>query len=337
MTLFAQDPGRGTTTLSQILGVRRALGCDHFFGCYAYATASGFRTFELAVGKSFWSDTNSRWLLGIDYGRTHPWALRAIAKRARTEVRIFDGRFVVNRANFVPRRDYHAKAAIMKNSVSREQGAVIGSGNFSQNGLERSVEAGVAIIGRNKDEIQQHIEPASAVFEALWKQACPWENIAETYEERWKALPRLRDAAHASGATGPMTGFWIEAGHVTKNRGEGKPGNQIFAPAGFRRYFGLKSAKAGSTLIGQIVFDTDIGSRVIKNYRENDNKMEKLTLPMPEQHGFGVYDGKVLIFEKRRRGFHLSALEASDFELAYGHRIINAEAMIGGRRFGEYV
>lgn len=337
MSLFVQDPASGITTLSRILDMQRALGCDRFFGCYAYATPSGFRTFELAVGKNFWSDTSSRWLFGIDYGRTHPRALRAISERPNAEIRIFDGRYVVHRQNFVPRRDYHAKAAMMMNSATRQQGVVLGSGNFSQNGLERSVEAGVALIGRNKCEIQQHIEPARAVFEALWRQACPWKKIAKIYEERWQAFSLQRDPARASGATGPMTGFWIEAGHVTKNRGTARPGNQIFAPAGFRRFFGLKEAKAGSTLIGQIVFDTDIGPRVIKNYRENDNKMEKLTLPMPEQHGFGVYDGKVLIFKRVRGGFHLFAVEATDFELAYRHRIVNVGAMIGGRRFGGYV
>jgi hypothetical protein len=65
--------------------------------------------------------------------------------------------------------------------------------------------------------------------------------------------------------------------------------------------------------------------------------MEKLTLPMPEDHGFGVYDGKVLVFEPKGEGFLLTALELDDFELLCGHRLANVRTMTGGRRFGELI
>lgn len=337
MSMFVHDPATGTTTLSHILHVREAIAADRFFGCYAYATPSGFRTFDLAVGEDFWANTSSRWLFGIDYGRTDPRALREIADCAHTDIRIFDGRFVVDRPDFIPRRDFHAKVAMMENSTSQVQGVVLGSGNFSQNGLQRSVEAGVTVVARTSAKAQRRIQPVRSIFEALWDEACPYKDIAETYASRWNALALSRDRARATKATSGGTGFWIEAGHVTKNRGDDKPGNQIFAPAGFRRFFGLKNAKAGSTLIGQIAFETEIGPQITKNYRENDNQMEKLTLPMPEQHGFGVYDGKVLVFEKRERGFFLSAVELAEFELAYGHRLTKVEVMTRGRRFGEFV
>ena len=337
MNIFAHDPATSTTTLSQILDVRNAVAADRFFGCYAYATSSGFRTFDLAVGENFWSNTPSRWLFGIDYGRTDPRALGEIYKCASTEIRIYDGQFVVDRPDFIPRRDFHAKVAFVENSTSQVQGVVLGSGNFSQNGLQRSVEAGVAVVARTDAKVRRDIQPVRSIFEALWNEACPYEKIAETYALRWNALALSRDRARGPKGTGATTGFWIEAGHVTKNRGEDKPGNQIFAPAGFRRFFGLKGAKPGSTLIGQIVFETEIGPQVTKNYRENDNQMEKLTLPMPEQHGFGVYDGKVLVFEKKNQGFFLSAVELADFELAYGHRVTKVEVMTRGRRFGEFV
>jgi len=134
-----------------------------------------------------------------------------------------------------------------------------------------------------------------------------------------------------------MSAFWIEAGHVTKNRGTDRPGNQIFAPSGFRRFFGLNKAKSGSTLIGTITFETLVGPTVTKNYRENDNAMEKLALPFPEQHGFGVYDGKVMIFQSSASGFLTSAIEFDEFETVYGHRLANVKTMAGGRRFGELI
>lgn len=336
MSCFAHTDPSGTTTLSEIMRVRRAVSADDFFGCFAYATQSGFRVFELSVGRGFWSETRSRWLFGIDYGRTDPRALREIAGRANTEVRIFDGRFVVDQAGFAPRRDFHPKVAMMKNATTNVQGVVLGSGNFSNNGLRRSIEAGAARISRVDSDLDE-MAPVRSVFEELWTAACSLDDVVRSYENRLAALVSSRDTTRAAGTTGPRRGFWIEAGYVTKNRGQDKPGNQIFAPNGFRRFFGLQKDRSNSTKIGQITFETGTGSRVTKNYRENDNGMEKLTLPMPEDHGFGVYDGKVLIFEPVGASFLLTAVEVEDFDLIYGHRLANIQRMGGGRRFGELI
>ncbi len=151
MSSFIHDADAGTTTMSELLRVYDALSPDVFFGCYAYATQSGFRAFELAVGIDFWATTSTRWLFGIDYGRSHPRALREIDKRPNTHVRIFDGEWVVNQEGFRPRRDYHAKASIMENTATHAFGAVLGSGNFSYNGLQRSVEAGTSILATKKN------------------------------------------------------------------------------------------------------------------------------------------------------------------------------------------
>lgn len=337
MSGFAHNLASGTTTLSEITRVRAAISADSFFGCFAYATQSGFRVFELSVGKDFWTGTKSRWLFGIDYGRTDPRALREIADRANTEVRIFDGRFVVHRTGFVPRRDFHPKIAMMESTVSEDQGVVLGSGNFSHNGLRRSIEAGSTIITATKVDFNERIEPVRSVFEELWKSACPLDDIAKNYETRFTDLINSRDTKRSVKARVQIKGFWIEAGYVTKNRGQDKPGNQIFAPNGFRRFFGLKKGKGSSTHIGKITFKTETGPKVTKNYRENRNGMEKLTLPMPEDHGFGVYDGKVLLFKPKGKAFLLNAIELNDFELVYGHRLTNVQKMAGGRRFGELI
>lgn len=338
MSGFAHNLPSGTTTLSEIVRVSAAISANEFFGCFAYATQSGFRAFELSVGKDFWLETQSRWLFGIDYGRTDPRALREIASRENAEVRIFDGEFVVNRVGFVPRRDFHPKVAMMANATSKANGVVLGSGNFSNNGLRRSIEAGSASIATKAADFNQHIGPVRSVFEKLWKDACPLNTIAEIYETRLAGLIDVRDATRSAKTGCPLNGFWIEAGYVTKNRGHDKPGNQIFAPSGFRRFFNLKkNSNSTSTHIGEIDFETETGPQVTKNYRENDNGMEKLTLPMPEDHGFGVYDGKVLIFEPTGKRFLLSAVELDEFELVYGHRLAKITKMGGGRRFGELI
>lgn len=131
MTSFAHGTGSSTTTLSQLVGVYKSVLPDNFFGCYAYATQSGFRAFELAIGKDFWTSTSSRWLFGFDYGRTDPRALREIAKRDNTDIRIFDGAWVVNQDRFLPRRDFHPKVAMFENASTKNFGMVLGSGNFS--------------------------------------------------------------------------------------------------------------------------------------------------------------------------------------------------------------
>jgi hypothetical protein len=64
--------------------------------------------------------------------------------------------------------------------------------------------------------------------------------------------------------------------------------------------------------------------------------MEKLTLPMPEDHGFDVYDGKVLVCEPKNGRFLLTAVEHSDFERVYGHHLANIDKMGGGSRYGEF-
>lgn len=336
MTGFVQDFSTGITTLSEISRVNGVISSDSFFGCYAYATQSGFRIFELSMGEEFWKRTTSRWLFGIDYGRSDPRALREVASRANSEVRIFDGRFVVASTGFVPRRDFHPKLAMVENSSSGAQGMVLGSGNFSYNGLRRSVEAGSAFIAEKETTRDKHIKAVKSGFEALWKDACPLEKVITNYESRLEEFTSSKDAKRSIRQKGRAKGFWIEAGYVTKNRGPARPGNQIFAPDGFRKFFGLGGAKVSSTLIGEIAFETVIGPLVKKNYRENDNGMEKLTLPMPEDHGFGVYDGKVLVFEPKDGRFLLTAVEHSDFERVYGHRLANIDKMGGGRRYGEF-
>lgn len=334
---FLQDSAVGTSTLSEIDKVHGAVSSNSFFGCYAYATQSGFRIFELSMGEDFWKHTDSRWLFGIDYGRSDPRALREVASRQNSEVRIYDGNFVVKSPDFMPRRDFHPKVAIVENTSSGAQGMVLGSGNFSYNGLRRSVEAGTAVTALKKSDANKYIKPVKSGFEALWEKSCPLGNIILDYENRLASLTSKKDAQRTLLAKGLANGFWIEAGYVTKNRGIDKPGNQIFAPNGFRKYFGLSGTKGGTTLIGEITFETIVGPIVKKNYRENDNGMEKLTLPMPEDHGFGVYDGKVLVFERKGGRFLLSAIEHGEFERVYGHRLVNIDKMGGGRRFGEYI
>lgn len=336
MSGFVHSAKPETKTLDRIMHAKNAINANRFFGCYAYATLSGFRSFDLAAEGNFWDVVSSKWLFGIDYGRTEPRALREIAAKPNSDVRIYDGADLVKIDGFMPRRDFHAKAALLEHTTNKSHALILGSGNFSHNGLLRSIEAGYSFISTHRGKIKRNIYPVKRELEKLWTNATPLSDIIDEYEERYSELVDARDDTCVP-TKGAPSGFWIEAGHVTKNRGPLKPGNQIFAPNGFRKFFGFSGVVAGSTLIGEIKFKNKHGDKFKRNYRENDNKMEKLTLPMPEEAGFGVYDGKILIFELDGDECNIDAIELDEFSLLYGHRLYNIQRMTGGRRYGEFI
>lgn len=125
------------TTLSEIKRVNNWAQSEEFLGAYAYATQSGAAAFDLELGAEFWGITPSKWIFGIDYGRTQPGALRFIAEQNSAAVRIHDGEWLLHQPGFIPRRDFHAKAAFLNNDSINRYGVVAGSGNFSASGLQK--------------------------------------------------------------------------------------------------------------------------------------------------------------------------------------------------------
>ena len=310
-----------------------------FFGIYAYATQSGAASFDLELGGNFWENTPSRWLFGIDYGRTQPQALRFICSKENVDVRIYDGAWVVNQKGFVPRRDFHAKLAILLNPDANLSGMVVGSGNFSSNGLRKSIEAGAVICTEDSNEFDAILRPSLGLAESLWEHATPVADILDVYEERWSASFSRKVAENQpdDGADlGEKEVFWIEAGYVTKNRGPNKPGNQIDFPRGLGRYFGFNPPVdlPANSVIGRVIFETPVGESVTNNLRLGNNMMEKISLPIPESHGFDIYDGKILVFQRSGDRFVMRALEADDFETAFGDRLSEVRVMGSGRRYG---
>ncbi|WML56666.1 hypothetical protein [Neobacillus sp. PS2-9] len=329
------------STISEIKRIHERIKTSDFLGVYAYATQSGVASFELELGDYFWESTPSRWLFGIDYGRTQPQALRYLCNQKKSEIRIYDGDWVVNQKGFVPRRDFHAKMALMLNHDDNWFGMVVGSGNFSSNGLRKSIEAGTSLYTHGCiDKGYKHFHLGKTILraESLWQAATPVADILNEYEEKWNASfsrkvfgNQLRDDVHY----GEKEIFWIEAGYVTKNRGPNRPGNQIDFPRGMSRYFGFNppAELQPNSVIGNVIFQTPSGSDS-KNLRLGNNMMEKITLPIPETHGFDIYDGKILVFQRSGEHFILRALEADDFETAFGDRLSEVRVMGSGRRYG---
>lgn len=321
--VFVHADGDEFTTLSHLQSACNSVLPTEFLGCYAYATFSGARAFDLRMDADFWDNTVTKWVFGLDYGRTHPSALRYIANKPNAEIRIHDGDWIVEQEGFVPRRDFHLKCSVLSNIDAARFGVVAGSGNFSSNGLRQSIEAGSFHI---YDSVERYLNSCSQfadVTSGLWENAAPLEPIFERYTERWHNA--FSWAAKGGLTHVPSDQFWIEAGYVTQNRGPKSPGNQIDFPRGMSRFFGFEVPDdlPRNSVIGPVTIMAGVGEATTRNLRLGNNLMEKMSLPIPESHGFGDYDGKVLVFQKVGAAFALRALESADFDAAFGARIAN--------------
>lgn len=335
---FIQSFEGHPTTLSELQRVHEWSDAEDFLGLYAYATLSGAAAFDLTFGSNFWENISSKWLFGIDYGRTQPQALRLMIEKPNTEVRIYDGTWVVEKEGFLPRRDFHMKAGFLINRDKNRFGMVVGSGNFSLNGLQQAAECGASFRAETKADFKNTFYSAFKAAKALWETATLAQDILNVYEHRWReaGIQRAGGVDVDPPVYEGITAFWIEAGYVTRNRGDDKPGNQIDMPRGMSRYFGFNvpdSLPPNST-IGSVTFEPPAGGNVSRNLRLGNNMMEKITLPIPESHGFDMYDGKVLVFSRNNQSFRMWALEAADFEVAFGHRLGAVRVMGSGRRYG---
>lgn len=336
LSTFLHRDQNSPTTLTEI---QRALDWatpEAYFGLYAYATQSGSSAFNLAMPPSFWTQTPSRWLFGLDYGRTQPQALRLIADKPNANVRVHDGAWIVDQSGFLPRRDFHLKLSILSNHTLGRFGMVVGSGNFSSNGLRKSIEAGSCLCTDVGSEYQSSIHNIAILAEELWAAATPLSEVLDLYEERWKA-DFSAVTAEAENELPRSDTFWIEAGYVTQNRGPDRPGNQIDFPRGMSKYFEFNPPEdlAKNSVIGSITFEAPSGDVVSRDLRLGNNLMEKISLPIPETHGFDIYDGKVLVFKRSGDRFKMWALEADDFLTAFGNRLHSVKAMGSGRRYGQ--
>lgn len=335
---FIQSAQDQPTTLSELQRVHNWTGTQEFLGLYAYATQSGAVAFDLALGSDFWNDVSSRWLFGIDYGRTQPQALKFMIGRPNADVRVYDGSWVLDREGFLPRHDFHMKTSFLVNRDESRFGMVSGSGNFSSNGLRRSLECGASLRTGVPDEFGKTFRGAFQVAEELWNAATPAQDIIGEYEDRWKSsnIVGAGNADQPAPNYGQIASFWIEAGYVTRNRGASRPGNQIDMPRGMNKYFGFNAPEnlSANSVIGPVTFEPPNGAVVTNNLRLGNNMMEKISLPIPETHGFDMYDGKVLVFSPVGGHFRMWALEAADFESAFAPRLEGVQSMGSGRRYG---
>lgn len=305
------------------------------FAAFAYVTDSGVAQLGTHLSPVLGASRKCRWLFGIDYGRSHPTALRKLSKMGDSTIRIHDGAYVAQSSAFVPRISFHLKTALTLQKAGRPCKQIVGSGNLSASGLLAGIEAGCVIDYAGIDE--EYSGVLIATLEKLWEESTPLDELIDEYETQYKKV--IQPKVFAPKAKTFLNGvgiFWIDVGYVTKNRGPGRPGNQFDLPKGSHVLLGVKQVENPSlnSVLADLNIRTPTGTVVERRLRFGNNSMEKLTLPIPEQNGYECYDGKILTFQAEDGQVLLDALEHDDFFQIHGKRISSCCEMQSGRRYG---
>ena len=258
----------------------------------------------------------------------------SLAKIGQSEIRIYDGEYVVQSPNFIPRVNYHLKTALtqLENGYPCKQ--IIGSGNLSASGLLSGIEAGCLIDYSQVD--QKYGSTLLSTLEDIWKNSVPLKSVIKDYEKKYVEVSRPKiSSVDDSGCIEFTRLFWIDVGYITQNR-VNKPGNQFDLPKGSHKYLGLREVSNPelNSKLGDLNILTPTGEIVERTLRFGNNAMEKLTLPYPEDYGYQSYDGKILTFKVDRNEVKLEAFEHDDFFRVYDSHIDDSRVMKGGRRYG---
>lgn len=304
------------------------------FAAFAYVTDSGVAQLATHLSPVIGESRGCRWLVGIDYGRSHPTALRRLATIGDSTIRIHDGKYVAQSLAFVPRISFHLKTALTLQRTGYPSKQIVGSGNLSASGLLAGIEAGCVVDYASVSKEASNV--LMTTLKNMWKEATPLEEIIDDYEALYEEIIQPKALAPKPKAASQTELFWIDVGYVTKNRGEDKPGNQFDLPKGSHVHLGVENVinPDKNSVLADLNIRTAVGTIVRRRLRYGNNSMEKLTLPIPEDNGYECYDGKILTFYVEDDEVVLEALEYDDFFRVHGKRISSCSEMQSGRRFG---
>ncbi len=360
---------KGEKALDGLENIATSRAYSHVDVSVAYASTAGTEEFvERILGALVDSeDVTKRWLISIDFGQTSPESLEALLELPRSDVRVPNGLEVLER-RLVPRRCFHPKTYVFRQDhfppKARPAAALMGSANMTMSGLYTNVEhcLSAGVWGRRVPSDRQ-VERIFAELGAWWRVA--WKNadrIDEAFISRYRKLRRrrtniLQDADEMASAVtagekletsrGTSAGwaaansFWIQTGVLYKNRGAGKPGNQLDCTRGTRVFFGFppKSVEK-NTVFGEVEIQYLAFPPQVRTVRFGDNSMDKVNLPIPDGiSGPTSYDNSYLLFEKvRPHKFRLSKMSAN--QVVRARRRSTALGMYAtfghGREYGFY-
>ena len=278
----------------------------------AYATQSGVAELcDIVKNIDGWNAVPKRWLVGVDHCRSDPPALQHLQDLGKSQLRVHDGRYIVEQRRCSPRTSFHPKLYMFHGENRTE--IVVGSGNLSYTGLRRGVEAGALIGGSAVGEMRAVME----WFDDLWGVAAPLAQVVEKYvaeygrpENRREPAPLDEDEVpRGASGRGNLSGaelrrlrvcehLWIRA-VTNRNRGQTRPGNQLMMKRNSRVFFGFPAEEVEpDTLIGYVAIRHDGGGRADCSLRFSNNRMDVLTLPIPGKGGPASYDEETLHFRR---------------------------------------
>lgn len=331
------QPGAGLGPTTNVAAIRNLVGTSGVTGfdaAVAYVTDGGVDTLLRAVDApttaGVWAGLTKRFLVSVDWCRSDPTALERLAAIPNTQVKVHDGARVVGRTGCVPLLPWHPKWFAVNGPGVR--GVLCGSGNLSRNGLSRGHEAGIVQVVRTprtaaEMAIETSLANGALWFETYWRDATLAHRILPQYRAEYARHPagvvgRNEDASDGS-ALAPRgrglkpeqitrlasaTNLWIEAGALSRNRGEDEPGNQLMMSAMTRVFFGAEPCMVPkNTRFENIIVEhpNDPNERVATTLRYSHNSMDVLGLPVPLAPWPSVYDGKIVLFTKVARGTEL--------------------------------
>lgn len=328
----------------------------------AYITLGGARELiqNLSHIPSF-LDARKQWLTSVDFGHTYPSALTYLSKLPNSEVRISDGDSVIHRG-LKPLTSFHPKAYLFERCVegqsSMVRALVVGSANLTRRALLTNAEQGTTIRQKiaNRAQSGHDLMP----FKLWWDMAWPvantlddeflgrYKNVRSNHRsppDRVNLISEYHDRSNIDVTVSQGIGwsyarcFWIETHELYKNRGAGRPGNQVDARRGSRVYFGFSPRQVPrNTVFGEVFIQYGNKTPVNRSVRFGNNSMDKINLPIPGRDGPESYDNTVLHFERVGNGVFRLTL-GSAVKARKWRKMSNAQGMMGelnDRKFGFY-
>jgi len=292
----------------------------------AYATISGTRLLERTVtglaGPKQWEAMGKRWLVGIDWCRTDPPALKRLAGLRKSEVRVVNGEDLIRRKGCVPQETYHPKLFLL--SGPRTVAVICGSGNLSANGLGGGCECGslwLAPSGGNPDSWPGEVVGLREWFKTAWNNGSRlpavlggYEAICRTRIRKDKIVPTEDDVVISEWRGRGLSeaqlrqarsfdNLWIEAGILGANLGAEHPGNQLDMKRGTRAFFGATVEEVQpNDIIDHVTIVWGSETYRERTLKYGHNGMDKLNVPPVGDRGRDFYKDKTLLFTRLSNG-----------------------------------
>lgn len=367
---FVSQPAGGVNYLELFKQALERATFAGFDAAVAYATVRGVLELDRwleACDSSAWAAMEKRWLVGIDYCRTEPLAIKRLESLPNSKVRIHAGTQVVARKQCTPVLPFHPKVYLLRGPDAI--GVICGSGNLSRNGLTQGHEVGNVMLTDSASTaaetlVRNACGELSQWFDATWSRASKVPAVFNEYQHIYESAEHLRSPTPTdddNGDTGTVATthlsrhaltpsdlrrlrackhLWLETGNVTRNRGPSRPGNQLMLTPMTRVYFGFPARDvAPDTAIGYVSITYQDHTRDDCSLVFSNNSMDKLTVPVPGSGGPPSYDNQNLLFTRQPDGTFVLSLGSKTDKSAWKNASIGVDGyrkMTSGRQWGVF-